>query len=320
MEVTEFNQNDQINLRKHAQQPEEPIQTIKIRMDKVSIDQTPTSYTYIQFTQLPKHPKTSYLVYQLSSHPSSCPFAVPVDEVFAPVPVEEEGGPFIAAVPIALPLYVDRLWLESCWDASDEKSSQKSFRSGSCLAAYSGPSTKRLKESAAPRAPTWMFWPIAMACVLACAAKSDSANCLIILGLAWDGVWRRERVWKRNYRFRSRLNIRVIHSLRTLPNGRRKPTKSLRQRSNGIFLEIFKPSSTKLGSPSRRRRRRRRRHSTPKSRKLPTLARWQTLGASRIFRAHLSKERLVPLLLRHRIRPKPFHSTTTTSSSSNPSR
>ena len=121
--------------------------------------------------------------HQSSSHPSSCfpppPAAVDDDDAAPPPPVPAPApapadpvvppvvGPgFIAAVPIALDRDPDLpciLALLPPCDANEEKSSQKSFRSGSMrrreAADSSEPSTKRLNESAAPRAPVWTFWP-----------------------------------------------------------------------------------------------------------------------------------------------------------------
>lgn len=90
------------------------------------------------------------------------------------------GAFFIAVVPIA----PDPFLRCSC-DPIEANSSQKSLRSGSCcrlaVPGSSGPSTNRLKESAAPRAPACRFWPRFAARRRACAAKSDSASCYGIL-------------------------------------------------------------------------------------------------------------------------------------------
>jgi len=82
---------------------------------------------------------------------------------------------FSALVPILL---VDLEVLS----AGSPKLSQKSFRSGSTLrrcaaelAFSSWPSTKRLKDSAAPFAPLWIPCPAVNAALRACDAKSVAA-------------------------------------------------------------------------------------------------------------------------------------------------
>lgn len=139
--------------------------------------------------------------YQLSSHSSFFAFAVvgaappspcsfPTDPVSAEAGVTEfdsddATGPLRIAV---VPITSDRELLRWCCPfrscvPRDEKSSQKSRRSGSMrdrappARPSSGPSTKRLNWSAAPRTPVWRFWPRVAAWTRAWAAKSDSASC-----------------------------------------------------------------------------------------------------------------------------------------------
>lgn len=117
----------------------------------------------------------THIYYQLSSQ-SSLPLVVddvPFSPCSAPdgavvsVVADDPGtGPLRMA---AVPMTSDRDPLRACPDfsseARDEKSSQKSLRSGSTreraapCRPSSSPSTKRLNWSAAPRAPACRFWP-----------------------------------------------------------------------------------------------------------------------------------------------------------------
>jgi hypothetical protein len=112
--------------------------------------------------------------YHLSPQSSLSSFPLPPPPV-DPVPPYPPPPPpfFMAAVPIELGF---GLLMGS---SGSPKLSQKSFRSGSVLLldrwSSAEPSTKRLKESAAPLAPVWIPWPTWAAVAWARAVNSDSA-------------------------------------------------------------------------------------------------------------------------------------------------
>lgn len=54
---------------------------------------------------------------------------------------------------------------------------------------------------------------------------------------------------ERTYRFRRRLNIRIVNCFRALSNRRRKPTQPLRKRGDWIFLEVIELRQLRASRP-----------------------------------------------------------------------